>query len=599
MTRPQNNEFQQLENFAVRLLEDFQNRIASGGLDKLSVEQAGQLVKMPYQLKQLLAGIKSKNQEKIAEVAQQLFIIACASQVPLEDVLKFKEDAKLDDKVLNDFGPGNKGELNPLAAALAGGRKAAELEQLIKAGADLNFRSPEGNNAAHFAVMLNVDAATLQLLIDHGVDINASNKFGLTPFDLALIKQAESGVESPLIEVLRVNKAEISMLADLAENQRSASGKGKVNVKTTDKRKNRSAIHDEEDEEKRAKKDRAVTVKTNPDIDERRRNLSPQANAALNFLANAGIDVEQLQDQRLIMQAALDEAVRRGSETLTLQLLMMGAEPSARTFELAFINHNMNLVCQLSMHADRGILQVVEIKAHQVFPEAEAFIHQVETHGSLVGAQNAVLAETRHEIEKVKEEQQHQVQVEQQKTQEVQRKQEEEKQQVAEKVAVDTAAKETSEVVVVEEERTFLGVISSIVGDIKEELASLASRVDLPREQSKDEVAQEPASQASEADVLPQPIDGGYIELDNAEEAPPEIDEEEKQPSQAVEPDDEGIDDEEQEEEELDSSDLTEEKVDEGIESTTKDATKADLEEYDPNDPRKLPDKESSKEKVV
>lgn len=201
-----------VENFIKKLQDDFAQR----DFTQLSPQQAQVLAAMPRKLQEYLQIIEQikkekardknikdptriaekqkENAEKLQKLSKEVLIIACAAsdKIPMKDVLKFAEDAKIKDtKNLSEFSNAN--GLNPLAAALAGNRNPQDLKDLIEAGADVNAKSPLGENAAHFAAKFNVKPELFNVLteVNPPVDLNAKNAAGMTPRDIAVINGNE------------------------------------------------------------------------------------------------------------------------------------------------------------------------------------------------------------------------------------------------------------------------------------------------------------------------------------------------------------------------------------------------------------------------
>jgi ankyrin repeat protein len=214
-----------------QFLEELQKDFAGRNLSSLNAEQAKIVASMPKRIAEYLKIITQikkekaeekeiknpqqklekakKIEEKLAKLSKEIFITACASTKPIKEVLEFHEKCNLGVKGLNEFGESG---LNPLTAAMAGGRSFDDLGQILDKGADINFKSPLGNNAAHFAVMLGLDTRMMEFLIKRGVDINAKNFIGLTPRDMAKMNKNEA-----LDKFLETKGGELNVLAAAKE----------------------------------------------------------------------------------------------------------------------------------------------------------------------------------------------------------------------------------------------------------------------------------------------------------------------------------------------------------------------------------------------
>lgn len=91
--------------------------------------------------------------------------------------------------------------LNPDAAALgqalhnaAGGPHTDIVQTLLAAGADVNARGGDYNSSALIEAAAEANAATVQLLLQHGADLSAKSDFGDTPLLAALRPRGSQGV---------------------------------------------------------------------------------------------------------------------------------------------------------------------------------------------------------------------------------------------------------------------------------------------------------------------------------------------------------------------------------------------------------------------
>ncbi|MES2961543.1 MAG: hypothetical protein V4694_04070 [Pseudomonadota bacterium] len=94
---------------------------------------------------------KKENSERSNKIAQELFIIACASEMPLDKALQFHADCKFGVKELSQFGENG---LSPLAAMMLSDKSPEEMQEIIDKGADINEKSPSGMTATDLAVLV-------------------------------------------------------------------------------------------------------------------------------------------------------------------------------------------------------------------------------------------------------------------------------------------------------------------------------------------------------------------------------------------------------------------------------------------------------------
>lgn len=416
-----------LKAYLVELRKSFHKR----DLSNLSIEQAEALLSMPGRLdllQKLLRQIEADEvnvakivsdvereekqreiDERIAQVSHEMFVVACASNIPMEQVLEIRREVELDDRYLNDA---TKDGLNPLAAALAGGRSEKELDLLIKEGADVNFKTPDGNNAAHFAVMFGVSDKILEHLIkEHKVDINAKNAAGLTPLDMALIKQEEQGKESSLVDVLRKNGAQLGILDGLVKGSVSDEEKAEaLVVKKAQELKERTAKKDA------AKKDRSRVGERNIDSQlsktvsissHNSTELDERKGIATQYLQSMGVEFDEHDDHKTILKKALLAATKNNQPMMTLFLLQSGAVVDQDVAHAAIDTKNMNLICIVIANSTREVMQEAEVYAEKVYAPAAVLIDAAENHGLLtaytVASPTALVSEQEGKISAVSE----------------------------------------------------------------------------------------------------------------------------------------------------------------------------------------------------
>jgi len=94
---------------------------------------------------------KKENSKRSNKIAQELFIIACASEMPLDKALKFHENCGFGVKELSQFGENG---LNPLSAMMLSDKSPQEMQKVIDKGADINEKSPSGMTVTDLAVLV-------------------------------------------------------------------------------------------------------------------------------------------------------------------------------------------------------------------------------------------------------------------------------------------------------------------------------------------------------------------------------------------------------------------------------------------------------------
>lgn len=94
---------------------------------------------------------KKENSKRSNKIAQELFIIACASEMPLDKALKFHENCGFGVKELSQFGENG---LSPLSAMMLSDKSPQEMQKVIDKGADINEKSPSGMTVTDLAVLV-------------------------------------------------------------------------------------------------------------------------------------------------------------------------------------------------------------------------------------------------------------------------------------------------------------------------------------------------------------------------------------------------------------------------------------------------------------
>ena len=267
-------------NFAKKVLKNFQSSKNS----QLNDEQKAILEGLQHQLKKELKELEKEgnNAEKhLQEMAHEIFVMACASEIRMEEIAQFFADCGLNVESLNKFN--KSGKLNALAAALVGKRGKKFLKWLIALGANVNFQSPDGNNLAHFAASIDADVETMEFLIKEcGVDINAINNDGMTALDIALMR-----IDRELAACLKDNGAKTNFKSAAFEE-------GKKNQE-------KSADKEAESETEVNKEEMLYNAVIKGDV------------ASVNSLILDGANVNSVQHGETILQTA----ARSGNWTIT------------------------------------------------------------------------------------------------------------------------------------------------------------------------------------------------------------------------------------------------------------------------------------------
>ena len=84
------------------------------------------------------------------------------------------------------------------AAARSSG--VAEVEGLLKAGADVNAKNTDGSTPLHAAAEFNPSPSVLEVLLKAGADVNAKNTDGWTPLHMAAAKSPTPSVLEVLLK---------------------------------------------------------------------------------------------------------------------------------------------------------------------------------------------------------------------------------------------------------------------------------------------------------------------------------------------------------------------------------------------------------------
>lgn len=183
---------------------------------KLNKDQTAIVQGMEHRLEKYSKEMaKGVGEERLGDIAREVFIISCASTKPMAECLQFHQKCGFGVEDLNNFSKDDP-SLNPLAASLAGDRDKKEMKQLINAGAEVNFKSATGNNLAHFAAAIGVEEKMMKFLVDEGAEINAENKYGMTARDIASL-----GGYKDMASCLEKNGGKMgSMLQDVVKSIR-------------------------------------------------------------------------------------------------------------------------------------------------------------------------------------------------------------------------------------------------------------------------------------------------------------------------------------------------------------------------------------------
>ena len=107
---------------------------------------------------------RQKIQDRIEKIANEIFIISCASNNSLEKSLKFHEKCGLD-KEFSKFGECG---LSPLMAAMLSGKSTEDLQTLLNLGARINEKNAYGFTVLDFAEMVGVGSEVTGFLKENG-----------------------------------------------------------------------------------------------------------------------------------------------------------------------------------------------------------------------------------------------------------------------------------------------------------------------------------------------------------------------------------------------------------------------------------------------
>jgi len=115
---------------------------------------------------------KKENSERSNKIAQELFIIACASEMPMDKALQFHENCRFGVKELSQFGENG---LSPLSAMMLSDKSPQEMQKVIDKGADINEKSPSGMTVTDLAVLVG-NEKMVETLKQEGGKLNLVSK---------------------------------------------------------------------------------------------------------------------------------------------------------------------------------------------------------------------------------------------------------------------------------------------------------------------------------------------------------------------------------------------------------------------------------------
>jgi ankyrin repeat protein len=329
--------FDFLKEFAEKLAINFE----SFDLNNLTPQQRAIVEKMPHKLKQILAEIvylqklhkeniedpeelakQEKREERLEEIAKDLFVVACASTIDMKEVLEFKAQILnrfvIEERsLMNDERPILEG-LNALRAALAAGRNFDDLQLLINEGANPNFKNKDGENIAHFIVELGLSKEYLDFAVTVGVDINLKNIHGDTPLDLAMRAGREDLAQTLIARGGKSGKIGVDL-----QQQAEAGAKTKTHLQEQLERANSKETSQgvELDDAESMVRKRAEAIKAlkerkaNPDLAARKRMLDEmQRSSASQREAQDSLRMSQLLEEDEKTQAKKREKTAKEQE---------------------------------------------------------------------------------------------------------------------------------------------------------------------------------------------------------------------------------------------------------------------------------------------
>jgi hypothetical protein len=234
---------------------------------------------------------RKKRQEKIEQIANEVFIISCASNLAMEKSIEFCKECNLG-KDINKFGENG---FSALAAAKLAEKGEADLNQLKENGADENARDMFGRSAQDI--------------------VNSIQKFDSKDIDL----EESQGFEGRE----RAFTARRKSLTKKSENSKSKNGGEDSEI--GDESQARSELIEYLDGLKK-KVGKRKSGLFGSDSDEDEQNNSGLTDAEFQMLKKMGIDP----NDRLALDRELFQAVRSGNATLPLLLVKLGADVNYR-----------------------------------------------------------------------------------------------------------------------------------------------------------------------------------------------------------------------------------------------------------------------------
>jgi HEAT repeat protein len=102
-----------------------------------------------------------------------------------EEALGKLRDARAAEPLIKARGDSNMSDLTEKLYSAAGSGNLTEVQNLLRAGADANARTHNGETALHSAA-ISGNKDVVELLLDSGADVNALNGYGETPLERAV-----------------------------------------------------------------------------------------------------------------------------------------------------------------------------------------------------------------------------------------------------------------------------------------------------------------------------------------------------------------------------------------------------------------------------